>query len=250
MANKVPLTDPRSLDKRKFEFFEGVKQTFPLLLGAFPFGLIYGALAITAGFSMPAVMGMSIFVFAGSSQFIAVGLYAAHTPIVIIILVTFVVNLRHMLYSLSLLPYLKKLSQWWRIPLAFWLTDETFAVTIYRFQEQGNDGQRHWFQLGSSVAMYLNWQFWSFWGMVLGERLPDAQSWGLDVAMPVTFIGMIIPFVKSSAMVVCVLTAGLSVILTNGFPYKLGLILSTMLGIAAGLLVDRLNQQMKGSKFP
>ena len=169
------------LANRRKEFFKGINRTLPLLLGAFPFGLIYGALAVSSGFSLPAVMAMSVFVFAGSSQFIAVGLYAAQAPVLIIILVTFVVNLRHLLYSLSLLPYLKHLPHRWRIPLSFWLTDETFAVSIFRYQESENIDHNEYFQLGSSLSMYLNWQFWSFVGMILGERIPNAQNWGLDV---------------------------------------------------------------------
>ena len=94
-------------DRRK-EFISGVRDTFPLMLGAFPFGMIYGTLAVTAGLSKGATMAMSAFVFAGSAQFIAVGLVAAHAPVAIIILTTFIVNLRHMLYSATLLPYLKK----------------------------------------------------------------------------------------------------------------------------------------------
>jgi len=226
------------LDGRRREFLIGVNRTLPLLLGAFPFGLIYGALAVSSGFSLPATMAMSLFVFAGSSQFIAVSLYALNAPIFVMLLVTFVVNLRHMLYSLSLLPFLKRLPQSWRAGLAFWLTDETYAVTIFHFRESPKNGDQHWFQLGSSLAMYINWQIWSFFGMVLGERIPDAESWGLDVAMPVTFIGMIIPFVTTSSMLVCVLTTGAMALVTNGLPYKLGIILSTLIGIAAGIVTE------------
>lgn len=237
------------LANRRKEFFKGINRTLPLLLGAFPFGLIYGALAVSSGFSLPAVMAMSVFVFAGSSQFIAVGLYAAQAPVLIIILVTFVVNLRHLLYSLSLLPYLKHLPHRWRIPLSFWLTDETFAVSIFRYQESENIDHNEYFQLGSSLSMYLNWQFWSFVGMILGERIPNAQNWGLDVAMPITFIGMIIPFVKTSAMLICVLVSGALAILTYNLPYKVGIILSTLIGILAGLIWNRMNKQEKGEPF-
>ena len=208
------------IDRRK-EFFAGVRDTFPLMLGAFPFGMIYGALAVTAGLSTGATMAMSAFVFAGSAQFIAVGMVAAHAPVAIIILTTFIVNLRHMLYSATLLPYLKHLPQRWRIPLAFWLTDETFAVTIHRYRRKDSPAGAHWYQLGSSTAMYLNWQFWSLFGVLLGDRIPDASNWGLDVAMPITFIGMIIPFVKSWPMGVCVLTAGAASLITLPLPYKL-----------------------------
>ena len=154
------------MSTRKQEFFAGARNTFPLLLGAFPFGLIYGALAVASGLSMTTAMAMSLFVFAGSAQFIAVGLIAAQAPVLIIVLTTFIVNLRHMLYSATLLPYLKDLPQRWRIPLAFWLTDETFAVTVHRFQRDDASPFKHWYQLGSSIAMYLNWQFWWVWHWV------------------------------------------------------------------------------------
>ncbi len=232
------------MSERKQEFVAGARDSLPLLLGAFPFGLIYGAVAVTSGLSAPATLAMSVFVFAGSAQFIAVGLVAARTPVAIIVLTTFVVNLRHMLYSATLLPHLRHLPQKWRIPLAFWLTDETFAVTIHRYQKNDAPACRHWYQLGSSMAMYLNWQFWCFTGLVLGNRIPDASGWGLDVAMPVTFIGMIIPFVKNTPMVVCVLAAGAASLLTLALPYKLGILVSAFAGIASGLAAER---SLKGS---
>jgi len=233
------------LSDRKQEFLSGARNTVPLLLGAFPFGLIYGTLAVTSGLSTAAAMAMSTLVFAGSAQFIAVGLVSAQAPVVIIILATFIVNLRHMLYSATLLPYLKKLPQRWRIPLAFWLTDETFAVTVHRFQANDASGFKHWYQFGSSIAMYLNWQLWCFLGLVLGDRIPDASDWGLDVAMPVTFIGMIIPFVKNLPMAVCVLTAGAASLFTLGMPYKLGIIVSACIGIFAGLITERTGKKTK-----
>jgi 4-azaleucine resistance transporter AzlC len=228
-----------NLSTRKQEFFSGARDTFPLILGASPFGLIYGALAVTSGLSPEAAMAMSVFVFAGSSQFVAVGLVAAKAPVLIIILTTFIVNLRHLLYSATLLPYLKGLPQKWRIPLAFWLTDETFAVTVHRFQKSGASPFRHWFQLGSSIAMYLNWQLWSFLGLVLGDRIPDASRWGLDVAMPVTFIAMTIPFVRNIPVAVAVLAAGASSLMTLGMPYKLGILVSAFIGIFAGMIAER-----------
>ena len=232
------MTDSPSL--RRQEFVAGMRDTLPLLLGALPFGLIYGAIAATSGLSFAATLAMSAFVFAGSSQFIAVGLVAAQTPVAIIVLTTLIVNLRHMLYSATLLPYLRHLPQRWRIALAFWLTDETFAVTVHRFQRDDASDCKHWYQLGSSVAMYLNWQLWCFVGLLLGNRIPDAQSWGLDVAMPVTFIGMIIPFVRTLPVAISVLTAGAASLLTLNMPYKLGILVAAFAGIASGLTAQRL----------
>jgi len=222
------------------EFFNGVRDTFPLLLGAFPFGLIYGTLAINSGLSLQGSMAMSAIVFAGSSQFIAVGLVAAGAPVSIIILTTFVVNLRHMLYSAALLPDLKKLNQRWRFVLAFFLTDETFAVSAGRYRHSDDSPHKHYYQLGSSLAMYLNWQVWTIVGLLVGSRIPDARSWGLDVAMIVTFIGMTIPYIKNKPMIMAVLTSAVVSLITSQMPYKLGLIAAAVCGITAGILIEKI----------
>ncbi|WP_319477827.1 AzlC family ABC transporter permease [Marispirochaeta aestuarii] len=235
----LPITQDYSPAR---EFVKGARDTIPLLLGALPFGMIYGTLAVTAGLSRAAAIGMSALVFAGSAQFIAVGLIAAGTPVLIIIGTTLIVNLRHLLYSTTLLPHLKKLPLFWRMPLAFWLTDETFAVSVHRWMAEDPSPNKHWYQLGSSLAMYLNWQFWCFMGLVLGESLPRAAEWGLDVAMPVTFIGMTIPFVKNLPMLVCVLTASFCALIFNELPYKAGLMIACTLGILAGLISERLRR--------
>ena len=95
------------------EFWSGARDTIPVVVGAIPFGIIFGALSISAGLSVAATLGMSLFVFAGSSQFVAAGLVAQGAGILVIVLTTFVVNLRHALYSASLGPYLSKLPQRW-----------------------------------------------------------------------------------------------------------------------------------------
>ena len=225
---------------KRIEFLHGVRDTFPLLLGAFPFGLIYGTLAVSSGLSVKAALAMSAFVFAGSAQFIAVGLVAAGAPVSIIILTTFVVNLRHMLYSAALLPELKELKQTWKFILAFFLTDETFAVAAGRYRKKDDSPYKHIYQLGSSIIMYLNWQFWCAAGLILGSRIPDAQAWGLDVAMVVTFIGMTIPYIKNKPMVMAVMTSASISLISWQMPYKLGLIVAAAAGIIAGISVEKI----------
>ena len=232
----------------KKEFILGMRDTAPLLLGAFPFGLIFGALAVSSGLSIKGALAMSAFVFAGSAQFIAVGLITAGAPIPIIIVTTFVVNLRHLLYSAALLPELKKLSHPWRLVLSFFLTDETFAVSAGRYRIEDYSPYKHWYQLGSSIIMYLNWQFWCAAGLVLGSRIPNTTSWGLEIAMIVTFIGMTIPYIRTKPMVVTVLTAGAASVLTLQLPYNLGLIISALLGIGAGVSTEQILSFKTGNK--
>ncbi len=182
---------------------------------------------------------MSLFVFAGSSQFIAAGLIASGTGTFIIIATTLIVNLRHALYSATLAPHMKHLPQKWLLPLGFWLTDESFVVVAQRYQEKDNSPHKHWFFLGSAVFMYTNWQLCTYIGLRAGQSIEDPLSWGLDFAMVVTFIGMLVPLIKDKAAFSAVAVSAITAFLANGLPNKLGLMAAAVLGIAAGVLVEK-----------
>ncbi len=216
-------------------FLEGAKDTFPLIVGAIPFGIIFGTLAATAGISFGATMGLSMFVFAGASQFVCVGLVAGGTAWPMIVLTTFVVNLRHMLYGATMVPFYKNLNPLWKIVLAFGLTDETFAVAVSRYSRLDEARDKHYYNLGSMVFMYLNWNLCTMIGLTAGKAFPEISQWGLDFAMPATFIGIVIPYLVSKPMWASVLTAGTVSILAGGLPHKLGLMVAATAGIAAGL---------------
>ena len=231
---------------RRSEFVAGFKATIPLVVGAIPFGIIFGALAVTSGISPAGAMGMSLFVFAGSSQFIAAGLVAGGVGAGIIILTTFIVNLRHALYSTTLAPHMKHLSQKWLLPLGFWLTDESFVVAANRYGEPDASPDKHWFFLGSAVFMYTNWQLCTLIGIVAGQAILDSStglgagplSWGLDFAMVVTFLGMVVPMVKGHPTLVAVIVAGVVATLGNGLSNKIGLFLAAVSGVLAGVLTE------------
>ncbi len=236
---EVVVSSPRT------EFWAGGRDTIPLIIGAIPFGLIFGTLATASGLSFAATMAMSAFVFAGSAQFIAVGLMASGTGWPLIVLTTFVVNLRHALYSATLAPYVTRLPQRWQIPMAFGLTDETFAVVVNRYNETDDSAHTRWYYLGSMVFMYTNWQICTFLGLTVGQLIPDAAAWGLDFAMPVTFIGMIIPYLKNRPMVATVIVAGLVALVAYPMPHKLGLMVAALAGIGAGLVVEVISTRKK-----
>jgi len=221
------------------EFWAGARDIIPLVVGAIPFGIIFGTLATTAGLSAGGTLAMSVFVFAGSSQFIAAGLIAAKTSWLLIVLTTFVVNLRHLLYAVSLLPYAKKLPQLWKILIAFWLTDESFAVGIRRYESSEPSDFKHWYYIGAALAMYLNWQLCTLLGITVGQLVPNAAGWGLDFAMSVTFIGMVVPYVRTKPMGIAVVIAGIIAVLGYGLPHKLGLMVAAIAGIVAGVLSEK-----------
>ncbi len=238
MAQSISAGTGSNVRSARGEFLAGARDTIPLIIGAIPFGIIFGTLSSTSGLSFSGTMAMSAFVFAGSAQFIALGLLAAGTGWPIIVLTTFVVNLRHLLYSATLVPHVKHLPQRWLAPIAFWLTDETFVVAAKQFSQDANSPYKRWYYLGSALAMYGNWQICTFLGLTVGQSIPDAATWGLDVAMPVTFIGMTIPYLKNKPMWLSVIVAGVVSVAAYPLPHKLGLMLAALAGILAGLAAE------------
>ena len=217
-------------------FLNGVRAEIPLLIGVFPFGMIYGALALNAGLSTLASQLMSSIVFAGSSQFVTAQLVHDSAPGFVIILTIAVVNLRHMLYSASLAPYLKNLSLKWKALLSYLLTDEADAPSILNYEKEGITPVSHWFLLGAGFALWLIWQISTALGIFLGAAIPI--EWPLDFALPLTFIAMVVPILKNRPMVAAAVSAGVVALLAFGLPYKLGIILAALTGIIVGTVLE------------
>jgi 4-azaleucine resistance transporter AzlC len=217
-------------------FWAGVRGELPLLVGVFPFGLIYGALALGSGLTPAAAQGMSSIVFAGSAQFIAAELVRGGAPGLVIVLTMAVVNLRHMLYSASVAPYVQLLPARWKTLLAYLLTDEAYAVTILHYEQEGAEPDGHWFFLGAGAALWTCWQISSAMGIFLGAAIP--ASWPMDFAIPATFIAMVVPALKDKPAAAAALAAGATALLANGLPFKLGLILAALVGILVGMLLE------------
>lgn len=226
------------------QFLLGMRDTIPMLVGAVPFGIVYGTLAVSSGLSMAATLAMSLLVFAGSAQFVAASLVASGTSLTVILLTTLIVNLRHMLYSASLLPFVRHLPQRWRAPLAFWLTDESFAVVHRHYLLDDSPVERkHWYFLGSCLAMYSLWFACTLIGVLLGQALPSLGDWGLDFAMIATFIGIVVPLLRNRPMIVAALVASAVAVAAHGLPYKLGLMLAALVGVCAGVISQRLAER-------
>ena len=229
-------------------FIQGTIDSLPLVFAAIPFGIIFGALSIEVGLSVWETVSMSFYVFAGSSQFIAVTLIDSSAPFSVILLTVFIVNLRHMLYSANLMKIVARLPQKIRIPMSFWLTDETFAVVSKRITRDFNEDNIHWYFLGSAFAMYTMWTSFTIFGIFLSQQLPDLSSWGLEVAMIVGFIAIIVPNLKFDRDWICVGTAVLTTIVTYQWPNQTGLLFSSILAIIAAVLFELYFQSPEDSK--
>lgn len=228
------------------ELWAGARATAPLVVGAIPFGILFGALAVSTGLTTAAAMGMSALVYAGSAQFIAAGLVASGGGVGVIVLTTLVVNLRHALYAASLAPFMRHLPQVWLATIAFWLTDETYAVAINRYQRSDDSPFKQWFYVGSALFMYVNWQICTLIGVRAGRAVADPQAWGLDFAFVATFIGIVAPTIRRWPAVACVAAAGVSALVLRGLPHQLGLVGAAVIGVVAGVIVSSLARREKG----
>ncbi len=227
------------MTSRKAEFLAGVRAELPILLGVAPFGMIYGVLALGAGLPSSVAMGMSSVVFAGSAQFLGAQLIAHAAPIPVILLSTLVINLRHVLYSASVAPYMRRLGPLWKLLLAYLLTDEAYAVSIlrYRRSEHPPSPFPHWFFLGAGLTLWTGWQLSTAAGIVVGAQVP--ASWSLDFTLALTFIALVVPALRDRADVAAAVSAGAIALAGAGLPYKLGLVLAALTGVAVGLWVAR-----------
>ena len=221
---------------RKREFLGGMRDEMPILLGVAPFGLLFGALAMSAHVSVVTAQAMSSVIFAGSAQFIAAQLIGAGTSGIVILMVIFVVNLRHALYSASVAPHVKHLGPAWKALLAYLLTDEAYAITITHYNRPGDAAHRHWYFLGAGLTLWTSWQFSTALGILIGARIP--QDWPLSFVLPLTFIALVVPALKDRAGVAAAVVAGVVGLLATNMPLKTGLLVAAAIGILAGLAIE------------
>ncbi|GAA3925986.1 AzlC family ABC transporter permease [Litoribacillus peritrichatus] len=218
--------------KHKFIMaLSGARDTLPLVLAAVPFGILFGALCQAFGLPFMLCMAMSVFVFAGSSQFVAVNLLGMGTPWFVVVCATFVVNLRHMMYSASLMKHVRQYSWLRRAVMAFGLTDETYATVLNRLNQQGDQAFCQHYYLGSFAFMYSNWILCSGLGFLVGAQLKDPLGWGLDVAMVVAFIGIVTPLLKSKLMWLSAVLSGGVAVLTHDLPFQMSILVSSVIAI-------------------
>ena len=221
-------------------FWQGYRATMPLLIGVAPFGLVFGALAVAVGMTPFAAIGMSLFVLAGSSQFIAAELIGDGASIVIIVLTTFLINLRHFLYSASLAPVVRPLSSGWKWLLAYVMVDEVYATVIARRQQSELSARElGWFFIGASANLFSVWLVTTAVGALLGSILPAHIIETLGFTLPLIFITLVIPLLVTRPAVLAALSATLAAIVLAPLPHNTGLLVASGIGIFVGVMTEK-----------
>ena len=227
----VPITENREERPRR-AWWAGVIATLPFWPGGALFGIVYAVTARAAGLSGPEIVGMSLLVFSGSAQFTAVNLIAGGAGSVAVIAGIAIANARYLLLGASVAPYVAAQPLRWRLLYAFHLSDESYAVTTARFLR---DGASPGYALGANLGMVLPWVAASLIGVLVGATIPSPSRWGIDLVIPLTFLGLLVPLLKTRRAVGVALCSGLFALI--GMTYLPGtwyLILAGVGGSAIG----------------
>ncbi|HEX9183827.1 MAG TPA: AzlC family ABC transporter permease [Burkholderiales bacterium] len=236
-AKAIALARPRLATLDRAALTAGARASLPILLGVAPFGLVTGVAVAAGGVGPLEALAMSVIVFAGASMLAAMQLFAADAPVALMILTALFINLRFMMYSASLRQHLGGLPLRWKLPLAYMLADNPYALCIARYTDHPDDAHKLEFYIGVSLTVWLVWQLAVLAGALAGAGLP--ASWRLEFAAPLAFIAISVPLLRDRAMVLAALAAGATVVLAHGLPLRLGLALAAVAGIATGLLAEK-----------
>lgn len=231
------------MEKRR-ELIKGFMDTIPLGISCSIYGLVYGVLGAKAGLSVMAVGAMSAFIFAGSSQIAVVQMIAqgGAAPFSVILTVL-IMNLRHTLMSASLSSSLKKTPRRMKMLNAYFLTDESYAVTYAHFQKHEPSSM---YFLGSGLNIYVFWGLAGVLGYFSGNVIPPALNPVFDFAFAAAFIGMLVPTVKDMPVLLSVLvSAVVSLLGSLYFPGKLYIIFAGITGSLAGYFASSMKKVEK-----
>jgi 4-azaleucine resistance transporter AzlC len=212
----------------------GARKALPVVVSVFAVGVVFGVLARQAGLSPAEALLMSALVYAGASQFVALSLWATPLPVGIIILTTLVVNLRHLLMGAALRPWFSRLSPLKAYGSAFFMVDESWALTMGDVTSGGRDMA---FLLGSGIALFGSWVSATLVGVTAGAVLRDPAQWGLDFAFTAAFIALLVGMWKGrSDFLPWLVAAVVALAASHWLPGKWYILLGGIAGSVIGAL--------------
>jgi len=220
-------------------FRRGAVDSAPFLLVVGPFALVFGVVATEAGLDLAQAMGFSVLVIAGAAQLTALQLMTDNAPALVVLASALAVNLRMAMYSASLVPWIGAAPLWQRALAAYLLVDQSYAVSLsnYEAEPRWTVPQRMALFFGTIALIAPIWYACTAAGALLGRGVPDALA--LDFAVPVTFIALIAPGLRTLAHLAAAAVAIVLGLALAGLPYNLGLPAAALVAMAAGAEVER-----------
>lgn len=222
----------------KSAYWKGVRDGAPFVLVVSPFALLFGVVATEAGLNVFETMAFTIVVIAGAAQFTALQLMSENAPTIVVLASALAVNLRMAMYSASLTPYIGAAPLWQRAFAAYFTVDQSYALSIIEFEKRPELSvpERIAYFFGVVSPICPNWYLFTLIGALLGNSIPPAMA--LDFAVPITFLAMIGPMLRTGAHIMAAL---MSVTLALAFawvPYNLGLMIAGIGGMMTGAQIE------------
>lgn len=215
--------------------WRGVLQILPISLGIIPFGLVTGIAGVSAGLSVAQITFMSAVVYAGAAQLVSLQLIGAGAGIPFVLLALVVVNLRYVMYSSALAKPFAGLTPRLKALAAFLMVDQNFALMMGQYEALG-PRLAPWLYLGAGVVLWSVWVVSSYAGALLGAKVPE--GWSLDFAVPLCFLVLMVPAVQNRPSLFAALAGGLVATALINLPYRSGLFIGAIAGIAVGVWLE------------
>ena len=222
----------------KSVYWQGVRDGSPFVLVVIPFSLLFGVAATDAGLTLGQAMGFTVLVIAGASQFAALQMMVDNAGIALVLLAALAVNLRMAMYSAALVPHLGAVPLWQRACAAYLMFDQTYLASVKAYEERPEMSlaERIAYYFGVATPITPVWCGMTVVGVLVGATIPPEMA--LDFALPITFLAMVAPMLRTLAHVAAAATSVVVALLLIGLPSGFGLLIAAACAMVVGVLVE------------
>lgn len=219
-------------------FWAGFRDGTPFILVVIPFSTLFGVVATDAGLTLAQAMGFTVLVIAGAAQFAALQMMVENAALPMVLLAALAVNLRMAMYSAALVPHIGAAPLWQRALVAYLNFDQTYLTSVARYELRPamSVSERVWYFLGVATPITPFWYAMTLVGIYAGAAIPDA--WALDFILPIAFLSMVAPMLKSVAHVAAAAVSIIVALLLIGLPSGTGLLIAALAAMVTGAVVE------------
>jgi 4-azaleucine resistance transporter AzlC len=217
----------------------GIIDGLPFVLTAAPFGFLFGLVGTEAGLNLVEVMSMAVLVIAGAAQFTALAQMQDAAPVLLVVVAALAVNLRMAIYSAALAPHLGAAPLWQRAVAAYILVDNAYATGIAEFERRPDQpvATKMAYYFAAALPVWIAWYASTLAGALLGGNVPP--EYGLDFAVPIAFLAILAPMLKTLAHLAAALTSLVVALALVAMPYNTELLVAAALAMMAGAEGER-----------
>ncbi|MFK7940478.1 MAG: AzlC family ABC transporter permease [Roseovarius sp.] len=223
----------------KSAWLQGVRDGSPFILVMIPFSTLFGVVATESGLNVFEALTFSIVVLAGAAQFTALQMMNENAPTLIVIATALAVNLRMAMYAAAMTPYFSGAPFWQRAVLTYFCVDPSYAASVVKFEDNPNWPMPHKvaYFIGVASPICPFWYGGTLLGAWFGTAIP--QELALDFAIPITFLALIMPMIRSGAHVAAAFVAIVVSLLCVSLPFSMHILVGGFCGMITGAAIEK-----------